>query len=51
MNDVGVVLKLPRGLHAKVKKACQKQDRSMQKMLVKLISNWVEEGAVNPYKD
>lgn len=48
MNDVGVVLKVPQGLHAQLRQACAKHDRSMQKVLVSLIDGWLASGAPDP---
>jgi len=48
MADVGVVLRVPEVTHAKLKAACAKHDRSMQKVLVSLIEGWVANGAPEP---
>ena len=48
MAEVGVVLKVPQDTHAKLKAACNKHDRSMQKVLLALIEGWVANGAPDP---
>lgn len=48
MAEVGVVLKVPQGTHTKLKAACNKHDRSMQKVLLALIEGWVANGAPDP---
>lgn len=46
--EVGVVLKLPQPTHTRLKEACAKHDRSMQKVLLSLIEGWVANGAPDP---
>ena len=48
MAEVGVVLKVPQATHARLKEACAKHDRSMQKVLLSLIEGWVANGAPDP---
>ena len=48
MSEIGVVLRVPQGTHAKLKAGCAKNDRSMQKVLVALIEGWVANGAPDP---
>jgi hypothetical protein len=48
MPDVGVVLKVPEEIHAKLRRACSKHDRSMQKVLLCLIEGWMANGAPDP---
>lgn len=48
MADVGVVLKVPQDLHAQLRQACAKHDRSMQKVLLSLIDGWLASGAPDP---
>jgi hypothetical protein len=48
MAEVGVILKLPKDIHARLKGVCAKQDRSMQKVILSLIEGWVENGAQAP---
>lgn len=48
MPDIGVVLKVPEDTHTKLKRACSKHDRSMQKVLLALIEGWVANGSPDP---
>ena len=48
MSDIGVVLRVPQGTHAKFKVGCAKNDRSMQKVLLALIEGWVANGSPDP---
>ena len=48
MKDVGVVLRVPEEIHSKLKSACAKHDRSMQKVVVTLIEGWVANGSPEP---
>lgn len=48
MSDVGVVLKVPEATHIRLKRACQKHERSMQKVLLALIEGWVANGSPDP---
>ena len=49
MDEVGVVLRVPESTHSKLRDACAEYDRSMQKILMCLIKNWIEDGAPDPY--
>lgn len=48
MSEIGVVLRVPQGTHAKFKVGCAKNDRSMQKVLLALIEGWVANGTPDP---
>lgn len=48
MSEIGVVLRVPQGTHAKFKVGCAKNDRSMQKVLLALIEGWVANGSPDP---
>ncbi len=48
MPDVGLVLKVPQETHAKLKRACVKNDRSMQKVVLALIEGWIACGSPDP---
>lgn len=48
MADVGVVLKVPEATHTRLKRACQKHERSMQKVVLALIEGWVANGSPDP---
>lgn len=49
MNDIGVVLRVPGGTHSKLKNACAKHDRSMQKIVLSLIEDWIANGSPDPH--
>jgi hypothetical protein len=48
VSDIGIVLRVPLGTHAKFKVGCAKNDRSMQKVLLALIEGWIENGSPDP---
>lgn len=48
MSEVGLVLRVPEETHRKLKSACARHDRSMQKVVLALIEGWVANGSPDP---
>lgn len=48
MSDIGVVLRVSKETHSKLRSACAKHDRSMQKIVLSLIEDWIANGSPDP---
>lgn len=49
MSEIGIVVKVPAEIHSRLKEACQKNKRSMAKVVEALIESWLRNGAPDPY--
>jgi hypothetical protein len=47
-KETGVLLRVPADVHCELKQACQTHKRSMQKIVLGLIEEWITNGAYDP---